>query len=136
MNSLNVYSLESYITGYFIFLWRRWLVMNVLFFKICSFTLFYGRVIGNGSYLLNWVKSSVLKVLWYFYLFGFFLFCFGGFLWVFSSWFWVKFSGYIDSIVSRRKKSLKCWEYSGSLYRKYNFVFFCILFFYICIYKI
>ena len=57
--------------------------MNVLFFKIRSFALFYGRVIGNGSYLLNWVKSSVLKVFWYFYLFGVFLFWFGDFEFVY-----------------------------------------------------
>lgn len=61
--------------------------MNVLFFKIQSFGLFYGRIIGNGVYVLNWVKSSVLNISGVFNLFGcVFIFCSrffgaGGFAW-------------------------------------------------------
>ena len=120
---LSVYSLRSCVKGYFIVLWRR-LVMNVSFFKIQSFGLFYGRIIGNGVCVLNWVKSSVLNISGVFTFFGcVFIFCVG-FCGEGLHDFWVKFSSYINIIVPGRKKKVKCWKYSISLYRKHNLVGF------------
>ena len=100
---LSVYSLRNCVKGYFIVLWRR-LVMNVSFFKIQSIGLFYGRIIGNGVCVLNWVKSSVLNISGVFTFFGcVFIFCVG-FCGEGLHDFWVKFSSYINIIVPGRKK--------------------------------
>lgn len=60
---------------------KKMISYECFIFLNTEFGLFYGRIIGNGVYVLNWVNSSVLNISGVFTFFGcVFIFCVGFFM--------------------------------------------------------